>query len=215
VNQALIPTRKAKLITLEGSEGAGKSTALKVVCQELDKWGVKYICTREPGGEPTAEKIREILLHSEHLHAKTELLLMFASRNEHIENVIKPALDSGKWVISDRYVDASYAYQGGGRELGFETVKWLDDFIVADVQADFTLLMDIEPAIGLQRIKVRGKADRIEQESIEFFNRIADAYRQKAKIESQRYAIIDASKTIGQVTLDIQKALASAKKKIL
>ncbi|HFC30697.1 MAG TPA: dTMP kinase, partial [Oceanospirillales bacterium] len=128
--------KKGKFITLEGSEGAGKTTALNVIKNILDVWQVNYICTREPGGEATAEKIRDILLHSEHLHAKTELLLMFAARNEHLENVIKPNLAQGTWVISDRFVDASYAYQGGGRELGFEPIKWLDDFIVGNTQAD-------------------------------------------------------------------------------
>ncbi len=202
---------KAKLITLEGSEGAGKTTALKTICKILDNWEIEYICTREPGGEPTAEKIRDILLHSEHLHAKTELLLMFASRNEHIQNVIKPALSQGKWVVSDRYVDASYAYQGGGRELGFNVVQWMDEFIVGNVQADFTVLMDIEPEIGLQRIKSRGQADRIEQESIEFFHRITQAYRDKAQLEPKRYAVIDASRSIKLVKLAIEQAFADKK----
>ncbi len=206
---------KARLITLEGSEGAGKTTALKTICKILDSWHIEYICTREPGGEPIAENIREILLHSEHLHAKTELLLMFASRNEHIQNVIKPALMQGKWVISDRYVDASYAYQGGGRELGFDVVGWLDKFIVGKVQADFTVLMDIEPEIGLQRIKSRGQADRIEQESIEFFHRITQAYRDKAQLESNRYAVIDASESIKHVKLAIKQAFADKKDDLL
>jgi dTMP kinase len=205
----------AKLITLEGSEGAGKTTALKTIRNILDGWNVDYICTREPGGEPTAEKIREILLHSDHLHAKTELLLMFASRNEHIENVIKPALLQGKWVISDRYVDASYAYQGGGRKLGFETIKWMDDFIVGDIQADFTILMDIDPEIGLNRIKNRGVKDRIEQESLEFFQRITQAYRDKAQLEPHKYAVIDAAKTIKQVKQAIQDAFTSHKENLL
>ena len=207
--------QQPRLITLEGSEGAGKTTALKVICNILDGWDIEYICTREPGGEPTAEKIREILLFSEHLHAKTELLLMFASRNEHIENVIKPALQSGKWVVSDRYVDASYAYQGGGRELGFDRVKWLDEFIVEDIQADFTVLMDIDPAIGLERISRRGQVDRIEQEDMPFFYRIAAAYKQKAELESNRYAVIDASQTISQVSTDITKAFNQYKDKLI
>lgn len=206
---------KARLITLEGSEGAGKTTALKTICKILDKWEIEYICTREPGGEPTAEKIRDILLHSEHLHAKTELLLMFASRNEHIQNVIKPALLQGKWVVSDRYVDASYAYQGGGRELGFDIVQWMDEFIVGNVQADFTVLMDIEPEIGLQRIKSRGQADRIEQESIEFFHRITQAYRDKARLEPKRYVVIDASRSIKQVKQEIKRAFADKKDTLL
>lgn len=205
----------AKLITLEGSEGAGKTTALKTIRKILDGWEVDYICTREPGGEPTAEKIRKILLHSDHLHAKTELLLMFASRNEHIENVIKPALLQGKWVISDRYVDASYAYQGGGRNLGFETIKWMDDFIVGDIQADFTILMDIDPEIGLNRIKNRGVKDRIEQESLEFFQRITQAYRDKAQLEPHKYAVIDAAKTITHVKQSIHDAFTSHKENLL
>lgn len=206
---------KGKFITLEGSEGAGKTTALKIIKQSLNEWGVEFICTREPGGEPTGEKIREILLHSKHLHAKTEMLLMFASRNEHIENVIKPALSQGIWVISDRFVDASYAYQGGGRELGFETISWMDNFIVGDTQADLTLLMDIDPKIGLNRIKTRGQADRIEQESMDFFYRVARAYKQKAALNPDKYAIIDASKSIKEVEIHIQQALEQHKRNFL
>ena len=208
-------TKKARFITLEGSEGAGKTTALKTIKKILNNWGVEYICTREPGGEPNAEKIREILLHSEHLHAKTELLLMFAARNEHIENVIKPALAKGVWVVSDRFVDASYAYQGGGRELGYEVVKWMDDFIVGEVQADLTVLMDIEPEIGLQRIKSRGQADRIELEGIDFFHRLTKSYRDKAKLEPSKYAIIDASKSFKAVKLAIVSAFESKKQELM
>ncbi len=207
--------QKGKLITLEGSEGAGKTSALKIIKSVLDNWQVPYICTREPGGEPIAEKIREILLHSEHLHAKTELLLMFAARNEHIENIIKPALEKGFWVLSDRYVDASYAYQGGGRGLGFETVKWLDDFIVKDTQADLTLLLDVEASVGLQRIKNRGIADRIEQEGLDFFNKITESYRKKAAISHNTYAIIDANQSIKQVEEAISKALQQHKNDLL
>jgi len=207
-------SQKARLITLEGSEGAGKTTAEKTIGGILDNWQVDYICTREPGGEPTAEKIRDILLFSDHLHAKTELLLMFASRNEHIDNIIKPALKKGIWVLSDRYVDASYAYQGGGRMLGYDKVKWMDEFIVAEVQADFTVLLDIEPEIGLARIKNRGQEDRIEQESMVFFKRITHAYRLKAQLQPLKYAIIDASQSIHKVSMDIKKAFVN-KKQIL
>lgn len=204
-----------RFITLEGSEGAGKTSALKIIKKTLLDWGVEFICTREPGGEATSEKIREILLHSNHLHAKTELLLMFASRNEHIQKVIKPALLKGIWVISDRFVDASYAYQGGGRELGFDAIKWMDDFIVGDMQADLTLLMDIDPKIGLKRIKKRGHADRIEQESLDFFYRVAQAYRQKAALNPQKYCVIDAARNIKQVATQIQQALQLHKEDLL
>lgn len=207
--------KKGKLITLEGNEGAGKTTALKVIKHTLDAWGVKYITTREPGGEPIAEKIRDILLHSESLHAKTELLLMFASRNEHIQNVIKPELKKGTWVISDRYVDASYAYQGGGRELGFDRVKYFDDFIVGDWQADLTFLLNINPEIGMQRVAKRGKKDRIEKEGMEFFHRISESYIQKAKINSGRYEIIDASQTIRKVREQIQHSLSKHQDRLL
>ncbi len=208
-------TKKARFITLEGSEGAGKTTALKTIKKILNKWGVDYICTREPGGEPNAEKIRELLLHSEHLHAKTELLLMFAARNEHIENVIKPNLAKGVWVISDRFVDASYAYQGGGRKLGYDVVKWMDDFIVGNIQADLTVLMDIDPEIGLERIKSRGQADRIEQEGLAFFHRITQSYRDKAKLEPNKYAIIDASLSYGAVKNAIVSAFESKKEELM
>lgn len=207
--------KQSRLITLEGTEGAGKTTALKTICKILDNWGIDYICTREPGGEPTAEKIRDILLHSDHLHSKTELLLMFASRNELIQNVIKPALLDGKWVISDRYVDASYAYQGGGRKLGFDTVKWMDEFIVGNIQADLTILMDLDPEIGLQRIKSRGQADRIEQESIEFFKRITQTYRDQAKLKPNRYAVIDASHSVSVVKESIKLALSQHKERLI
>jgi len=210
-----VSTKRGKFITLEGSEGAGKTTALKIIKKTLKDWNVTFMCTREPGGEPTAEKIRNILLNSNHLHSKTELLLMFASRNEHIENVIKPALSKGVWVISDRFVDASYAYQGGGRELGFDTVKWMDDFIVGETQADLTLLMDIDPKVGLNRIKKRGQADRIEQENLDFFYRVAKAYKQKAALSPEKYAIIDASKKIKEVSRQIQQALESNKGHLL
>ena len=204
----------AQFITLEGSEGAGKTTALKIICELLEKWNITFICTREPGGEPVAEEIRQILLHTDHLHAKTELLLMFAARNQHIENIIKPALNKGIWVISDRYVDASYAYQGGGRQLGFETIKWMDEFVVGDIQADFTFLMDIEPEVGLQRIKKRGEIDRIEQESMDFFHRVTNAYRQKAQLNPKKYSIIDASQSIDEVKRAIQTSLIKYKENL-
>lgn len=199
--------KKGRFITLEGGEGAGKTTAMKTLCKQLDDWGVDYICTREPGGEPTAEKIRDILLNSEHLHAKTELLLMFASRNEHIENVIKPQLEQGVWVISDRFVDASYAYQGGGRELGFDTVKWMDEFIVAECQPDLTFLFDIDPQIGMTRVAQRGEKDRIEKENMDFFQRIREAYLKKAEQKAAHYEVIDAAQDRQTVAQQITSAL--------
>lgn len=204
----------SRLITLEGSEGAGKTTALEVIKETLSEWGVDFICTREPGGEPNAERIREMLLHSDHLHPKTELLLMFAARNEHIKNVIIPALEKGLWVVSDRYVDASYAYQGGGRQLGFDIVKWFDDFIVGPVQPDLTLLLDIDPQLGLSRIKKRGQTDRIEKEGADFFSRIAHSYRKKASLSPQRYEVVDASQSINDVKNSIILSLNKHRKRL-
>ncbi len=192
----------ARLITLEGSEGAGKTTAMRAVCHELDQWGVQYITVREPGGQANAEKIRDLLLGADHLDAVTELLLMFAARNELVNKVIRPTLNDGVWVISDRYVDASYAYQGGGRGLDLALIEQLDRAVVGDTQPDLTLLLDLDPKLGFQRIAGRRHRDRIEQEKLAFFQRIRAAYLQRAQAHSTRMAVIDAS--VNQAAVDRQ-----------
>jgi len=192
-------SHKARFITLEGSEGAGKTSALNTVKGQLEQWQVPYIVTREPGGEETAERIRDILLHAEHLEPITELLLMFAARNEHVKKVIKPSLSQGTWVISDRFVDASFAYQGFGRGLDLELIQQLEQLIVGDCQPDLTLWLDVKPEVGLKRASDRSEKDRIEQENLDFFNRIRDGYLTRQRQQPDRIKTIDANRSVQSV----------------
>ncbi|HEU5281919.1 MAG TPA: dTMP kinase [Gammaproteobacteria bacterium] len=190
---------RGKLITIEGTEGAGKSTALAFIQAYLEAHHRPVTMTREPGGTPIGEAIRNVLLHTpkeESLTAEAELLLMFAARAQHIKQVIMPALQAGQWVVSDRYVDASYAYQGGGRLLGERAISFLDHWVVGDYQPDLTLLFDLPVEVGLARAEGRGTGkDRIEQEKIDFFERVRQAYLTRAKEAPQRIKIIDASQS--------------------
>lgn len=200
---------KAKFITLEGVEGMGKSTALRFLEQQLDKRGIQYTRTREPGGTPLAEEIRKILLskHKEELCAQTELLLMFASRVQNIEHVIKPALARGEWVISDRYTDASFAYQGGGRQIPEYKIAELAKWVQGEVEPDLTLLLDAPIDVGLERINRRTEKDRIETENNEFFKRVRSAYLELAKKNPHRYRIIQAHHPLAEVQEHILSAL--------
>jgi dTMP kinase len=192
-----------KLITLEGTEGAGKSTVLHLIKDYLTKHNVKVLMTREPGGTPLAETIRQVFLatHSEEaLLAETELLLMFACRHQHIVHCIQPALAVGTWVVSDRYIDASYAYQGGGRAIAKKYLEFLDQWIVEDCYPHLTFLLDIPVDIGLLRIKNRlSECDRIEQEKRAFFLRVREAYLRRALDAPHRIKMIDASQSITNV----------------
>jgi dTMP kinase len=198
-----------RFITIEGVEGAGKSTAVKGVCAFLEKMQRRYILTREPGGTPIAEEIRRVLLqsHDEPMSADTELLLMFAGRAQNIAEVIKPALAAGRWVISDRFTDASFAYQGGGREIDFRHIDKLATWVQADLKPDLTLLLDLPVAQGLQRIEGRGAKDRIEQEGLAFFERVRAAYLACHQREPERVVVIDAARSPEQVLADIQAVL--------
>jgi len=198
---------RGRLITLEGGEGAGKTTAREGIQAVLDKAGIEYLLTREPGGTPEAEAIRQLLLEAEHLEPLTELLLMFASRREHIKKVIEPALEAGLWVVSDRYVDASYAYQGGGRGIDRRLIEQLDEAVVGSTQADLTLLLDIDPAVGMARIRNRPKTDRIENEQLAFFERVRQAYLKQAQRHQERIRVIDAAQNQSQVRAEIEKIL--------
>ncbi len=202
-----------KFITLEGTEGAGKSTALRFVADYLQQKGKKVHVTREPGGTPLAEQIRELLLHpasSEKWAAETELLLMFAARAQHIAACILPALQQGVWVVSDRYVDASYAYQGAGRGMDRSLIATLDQLIVKDCRPDLTLLLDLPADMGILRAAKRGSAqDRIEQEALDFFVRVREAYLLRAKAEPTRMKVIDASRAITKVEQQIRDILDS------
>ncbi len=202
---------KAQFITLEGSEGAGKTTALNKVLETLKGWGVPFIQTREPGGEHNAEQIRQLLLHSEHLDAQTELLLMFAARNEHLVKVIRPALECGTWVVSDRFVDASFAYQGFGRGIDWRTIEYFEALIVKDTMPDLTLLLDVDPAVGLQRAAERSAKDRIEKESLAFFANIRKGYLKRVQQDNHRIKLIDANHNISTVQSQIDQVLLTFK----
>ncbi len=186
---------KAMFITLEGSEGVGKTTSLNFVKGFVESLGHKVLVTREPGGTPLAEEIRNVLLaeRDETVNTDTELLLMFAARCQHVEQVIKPALSQGTWVICDRFVDASYAYQGGARGLGFDRIAELEQWALKTFKPELTILLDMSVKEGIARTKKRGKADRFETEKIEFYEKIRQAYLKRAKQEPTRIQIIDAA----------------------
>jgi len=169
---------KGKFITIEGSEGAGKSTNIQYIKDYLDEKKINFIATREPGGTPVAEKIRDLLLDKQNtsLCEDSELLLMFAARAQHLNELIIPALQAGKWVISDRFTDASYAYQGGGRGLSWRKIAQLEQWVQGDLRPDATILLDIPVEQGMERVRQRGAIDRFEQEQLSFFKRIREAY---------------------------------------
>lgn len=208
---------RPKFITIEGTEGAGKSTALTYIKNYLSNLKIEMLTTREPGGTVIAEEIRQILLHhlsSESIQPETELLLMFAARAQHINSCIKPALATGKWVITDRYIDASYAYQGGGRGISQDHIRMLDQLVVAGLYPDLTLLFDIPPDVGLLRTEMRGlHKDRIEKEKLDFFKRVRKIYLERAEKEPNRIKIIDASQALSAVQAQIHSVLDSFMRK--
>ena len=200
---------KGKFITIEGGEGAGKSTNIPNIELFLQNEGIEYILTREPGGTQMAEEIRKLLLspRKELVSGVTELLLMFAARSQHVEEVIKPALECGKYVLCDRFIDATYAYQGGGRYLNSETIRTLERLVLKDIHPDLTILFDIDPAAGLQRARTRGELDRFESEELDFFGRVRAAYLEIAKSDPMRCAVIDGSKSQDIVAEELNNIL--------
>ncbi|SHN93211.1 dTMP kinase [bacterium endosymbiont of Bathymodiolus sp. 5 South] len=201
--------RKGKFITIDGVEGAGKSTQIDFICQYLANKDINIVLTREPGGSAIGEKIRTLLLSNStgEMHADTELMLMFAARNEHIQTKIIPALVQGDWVLSDRFTDASYAYQGGGRGLSIARIAQLESWVLQSFTPDMTLLLDVPVEIGMQRVESRGKKDRIEQESLDFFNRVRDAYIARSKQYPERIKLIDAAQSAKNTSNQIQEIL--------
>ena len=193
---------KPQFITLEGIEGAGKSTQKVALCRLLDANGITYIETREPGGTPYAESIRQLLLtRSEDApSAKTELLLMFAARAQHLETKIIPALEAGTWVVCDRFTDATYAYQGGGRQLPVDWIQSLETLVQGVRRPDLTLIFDIPVEMGLARADLRGALDRIESEDIAFFERVRAMYQEIASRDTERVMTLDATADIDTVT---------------
>lgn len=201
---------RGKFITLEGLEGVGKTTNRLYLEAQLKAAGKDIVVSREPGGTELGESLRELLLHGRAaMQAQTELLLMAASRCEHISKVIEPALARGQWVLSDRFTDASFAYQGGGRELGANVVADLHTLMQADLQPDLTLLLDMPIEEGMQRAANRGKLDRIESEELAFFERARSAYLQRAADDAKRVKIIDASQSLDAVQSAVDQALQS------
>lgn len=201
--------RMGRFITLEGCEGVGKSTNLRFVETLLTERQIDVVVTREPGGTELAENIRNLLLtkHHESVTPKAELLLMFAARSQHIYHVILPALQRGAWVLCDRFTDATYAYQGGGRKMDTGTIAWLENTVQGDLRPDLTLLLDAPVEIGMRRARNRGLLDRFESEQLEFFERVREAYRQRAHLYPDRYAIIDAALPLPEVQGQIGKAI--------
>ncbi|MDF2690365.1 MAG: thymidylate kinase [Gammaproteobacteria bacterium] len=200
--------RSGKFITLEGGEGVGKTTSLDFIRSYLENKGIELVVTREPGGTPYAEKIRDLLLESsaEKVAVDTELLLMFAARAQHLAELIKPAIAKGQWVLCSRFTDSTYAYQGGGRGISFERIRTLEQWVHDDFQPDLTLYFDLPVEIGMQRATARGHLDRIEQEDLHFFERVRAAYLTRAK-QSSRYRIVDASQSIAKVQEQIAAIL--------
>jgi dTMP kinase len=201
--------KPGKFITIEGSEGVGKSTNLAFVHQWLESKGLEVVVTREPGGTPLAEEIRKLLLarREELVDPTAELLLVFAARAQHLHRVIQPALARGAWVLCDRFTDATYAYQGGGRGLSLDTIARLEQMVQGDLHPDLTLILDIDVSLGLQRASARGQLDRFESETLAFFERVRSAYLARASAAPNRYAVIDASHPLDQVQADIARVL--------
>ena len=193
--------KKGLFITLEGIEGAGKSTVVDFIEDFLTKEGHNVIKTREPGGTVIGEQIREILLKNENytLTYDTELLLVFSARAQHIQEVILPALSSGKIILCDRFTDASYAYQGGGRGIDASRINLLEEWVQGDLRPNLTLLFDLDVDIGIQRIKKRSDTDRFEREEINFFEKIRNTYLERAKNEPQRFRIINSASSLESV----------------
>ena len=201
---------KGKFITIEGGEGAGKSSMMDRLAAWLESHGHNVVRTREPGGTVLAERIRAILLDDRNaeLCGQAELLLVFASRAQHLEELIRPALARGDTVLCDRFTDASWAYQGGGRQMPLDWIATLEQMVHGDLQPDFTLLLDLPVEQGLKRASHRGEADRFEQESSDFFNRVRQAYLARANATGKRFEFIDASGNRDQVWSQIESVLA-------
>jgi dTMP kinase len=198
-----------KFITLEGIDGAGKSTHHAWLVAELQRRGKTVVQTREPGGTPLGEKLRELLLH-EPMHLETEALLMFAARREHLAQVIEPALARGDWVVCDRFTDASYAYQGGGRGLAWEKLQALENWVHPHLAPDLTLLFDVPLEVAQQRMAAAAReADRFEREQAEFHGRVRAAYHARAAAAPARVRVIDGSRTLDQVKNQLQEIVAS------
>jgi dTMP kinase len=198
----------AKFITLEGMDGAGKSTHIPSIIEMLKARGHEVVSTREPGGTPLGERLRELLLH-EAMHAETETLLMFAARREHIANVIAPALERGAYVLSDRFTDATFAYQSGAKGVSANKVEILEQWVQEDLQPDITILFDVPVEISIARLAGARSPDKFERESADFFTRIRNAYLERASKNPQRFRVIDGSKSLEEVAKAVKDIIAT------
>ncbi len=200
---------KACFITLEGGEGAGKTTNLEFIRDQLERQGKRVVVTREPGGTPLGENIRAIFLGEGEISPETELLLVFAARAQHLRDVIEPALAAGAWVVCDRFTDASYAYQGGGRQVSPELIRRLEEMVQNGLKPDLTILFDAPVEVGMARAKRRGASDRMESEDVEFYERVRIAYLQLAEHNPKRIKVIDSSRSLQDVQANIAHLLLS------
>jgi dTMP kinase len=207
--EKIMTNKRGLFLTLEGAEGVGKSTNIEYITQYLEQRDIEYVLTREPGGTQLAEKIRNLLLavHEEPMSELTELLLVFAARAQHLNKVIEPALSKGNWVVCDRFTDATFAYQGAGRGLSVETIGQLQSLVQGKLRPDLTLILDLNPEIGLARASNRGELDRFELEQQSFFRHVRQGYLDIAQAEPERCRVIDASKPLTDVKLDLLAAL--------
>lgn len=192
---------RGQLITVEGGEGAGKSSCLAAIHRCLDQHGIEHVHSREPGGTAMAEQIRELLLEArdEPVCAETELLLMFAARKQNVEQLVKPSLDAGLWVLCDRFVDASYAYQGAGRGIPMPWIEQLDTQLLGTLRPDLTLLLDVEPEAGLARALKDREPDRLETEQTDFYQRVRQCYLERAARWPDRFRVVDTAQPLEQV----------------
>ena len=198
---------RGKFITLEGGEGVGKTTNLAFIRDYLQQHNIRVTVTREPGGTALAEKIRRLLLDkdSEAVSELTELLLIFAARAQHIKHVIEPALAQGEWVLCDRFTDATYAYQGGGRNMRISSIEWLENLVQGTLRPDLTILLDAPVETGIERARSRGAFDRFEAEKISFFEQVRRAYLLQAELYPERVKLIKADQPLA----DVQRAIVN------
>lgn len=203
--------QRGQFITLEGTEGVGKTTNLEFIKQWLEKQGIALTVTREPGGTPLAEELRELLLakRSEAVDPTAELLMIFAARAQHLNQVIIPALNRGEWVLCDRFTDATYAYQGFGRGLSTELVERLENMVQGELRPDLTIVLDIDVETGLARAGQRAELDRFESEAVDFFHRVRKGYQTRAEQAPDRYRVVDAGQSLDGVQSDLEGVLKS------
>lgn len=196
-------TRRGKFITLEGMDGAGKSTHIPNIVEQIKLSVKEVVCTREPGGTPIGEEMRKMLLHEE-MHPETETLLMFAARREHIAQIIGPALDRGAYVISDRFTDATYAYQAGGKGVLAGKIDTLETWVQGDLQPDATLLFDVPVEVSLKRLAAARTPDKFEREGALFFEKLRESYLARATKDPARFYVIDANQTLEAVREEVK-----------